>query len=156
MFLLKKMSFITVFILGLSIFLMACSNGSAVGESSPADEKSVDVGYAEYAGEYQDLFSQRATLTAEDLGDALKIMVHWSSSATEASIWTMTAKFTSSDKLSYTDCEYGIVVFDDDDNDSYTKEYEAAEGYFTVTDGKLFWDGAADESCRDCIFEKIN
>lgn len=50
MCLLKKMSFITVFVLGLSVFLMACSNGRDMDESIPADEKLVDVEYAEYAG----------------------------------------------------------------------------------------------------------
>lgn len=50
MVLLKKISFITVFVLGLSIFLMACSNGGNVDENSPVDEKSVDVEYGEYAG----------------------------------------------------------------------------------------------------------
>lgn len=164
MFLLKKVSFIMIFTMVLSLTLSACSKGntntnsSTVTESSSVDDKSIDaeaVEYAEYAGEYQDSISQRATMTATDLGDALELIVRWSSSATEVSTWSMTAKFTSPDKLSYTDCEYGITVFNNG-NDAYTKEYDGGEGYFTVSDGKLLWNGAADESCKDCIFEKLD
>ena len=147
MFLLKKNTLIVAAFLVMSMSLLACS-----GEKH--DSNNDNVNYAEYVGEYQDSFSQRASMDVEDLGDSLKLKVHWSSSADESAIWTMTAKFTSPNTLSYADCEYGIIEFDEDGNDSYTKEYDCGEGYFTLKDGKLYWDGAADMSCIDCVFEK--
>lgn len=122
------------------------------GEDTPSEG---GITYAGYSGEYEDSFSQRAYMEARDLGDGLKLTVHWSSSASESSIWTMTARFTSPDRLGYTDCEYGIIVFDDDGKDSYTREYDLGEGYFTLKDDKIYWDGASDDFCRDCVFEKL-
>lgn len=154
--LIKRIGIIMV----MSLMLAGCAKSKdALLESMSSEldeEPKQKIDYSEYAGEYQDSFSQRASMSAEDMGDALKLTVNWSSSATESSIWTMTAKFDELGKLSYSDCEYGIIVFDDDGNDTYTKEYDSGEGYFTLMDEKLYWDGAADESCRDCVFEIMN
>ena len=56
-------------------------------------------------------------------------------------------------KLSYTDCEKTNITYDEQGNADESEEYSDGEGYFTLKDGKLLWDGAAEENCQTCVFE---
>lgn len=112
--------------------------------------------YEGLAGEYWDEYSKRAYMNAEALGsDGLKIVVHWSSSAFEYSEWVMTAKLYEDGLLSYYDCTYKIYVYGDDGSASTEVVSENGSGFFSVTDdGKLLWNGAEDDYCRECVFSK--
>ena len=106
-----------------------------------------------YTGIYSDSVSQRASLNAEDDGTTVKINVHWSSSATESTDWVMTAKRDGA-KLVYNDCVMTNTIFGEDGDAKEEKIYENGEGYFIVSKGALIWEGAKDENCRECVFEK--
>lgn len=104
-------------------------------------------------GEYADRTSQRATAIITKENDQYVIMVHWSSSATESTEWTMYAKLDD-DKLTYGGENITNYVYDDKGNE--TKEETATNniGYFEIKDNVLYWKGAALDYCRDCAFEK--
>ena len=132
-----------------------CSESSFNADS--ASDASLSVDYAEAAdslsGHYQDSYSQRAVAEVTDNGETVAVTVYWSSSAFERTVWQMTCK-KDGDKLSYTDCKKANVTTDDSGEGSEEVEYENGEGYFTLKDGKLLWDGAAEEDCTNCAFEK--
>lgn len=106
--------------------------------------------YRTMCGNYYDLTSKRASLTAEtNDGSALMIEVDWSSSAEESNRWIMTARLD----------EEGKLVYDDLAKMKWNgKEFEVIEknidGYFEIDgEGRLLWTGAKEESLRECIFE---
>ena len=107
-------------------------------------------------GEYNDSFSQRASMTVEALygSNSYRVTVFWGSTATESTIWTMTAHMDADGLLSYTDgtCENHSVEADGSEKMETVAENES--GFFTPKEGKLLWNGAPDESCVDCVFEK--
>lgn len=111
---------------------------------------------ADLVGEYWDETSQRATAKVESIedGDALRIVVDWSSSASESSQWVMTARMSEDGMLYYSDCAQNDYVYDEQGNETVTEISKDGEGYFVVIDGKLAWEGAADEGCRSCVFTK--
>lgn len=115
-----------------------------------------EVPYDQLAGEYQDTFSKRAVMTVTDEGDHVKMLVSWGSSAMETEQWTMTARFYEDGLLSYKDCTKTKVTFKDDNTSTTVTEYTNGEGFFSYSDGKLMWTGAADDGCKECVFEKIN
>ena len=57
-------------------------------------------------------------------------------------------------RLVYTDCEKTTYSLDDSGDDVSVVEFTDGKGYFTVSGDKLLWDGAAEESCKKCVFEK--
>ena len=110
--------------------------------------------YKGLEGEYTDSFSQRAIADIVSKDKYVEILVSWGSSAAEKTVWIMTATLDGDNKLSYTDCEEAIIIFDEKGNSNKTVLKENLSGYFTIQDGKLFWDGSEDPQCSECIFEK--
>lgn len=109
--------------------------------------------YEELAGSWTDTFSERATADIEAADDAVKITVNWGDSATETTVWTMTAKLSEDGLLCYDDCKKVELTLED--NASEEVVYEDGAGYFSLgTDGLLYWDGAAEADCVDCAFQK--
>lgn len=105
-------------------------------------------------GTYYDSYSMRAyAMVALTEDGRYDIEVHWSDSAWEDNVWNMTATMMEDGLLVYDDCVAKNVVTQEDG--SFTENYAnlIPEGYFTVSEGKLLWNGAADESCRECVFE---
>ena len=111
--------------------------------------------YAGLAGQYYDSYSQRAVMTVEaDGADGVKIIVDWSSSASENTEWTMTARLTEDGLLSYNDCACSNIVTAEDGTQTVEIVSTDGEGWFTFDGDKLCWTGAADENCVNCVFEK--
>ena len=111
--------------------------------------------YADLAGQYYDSYSQRATMTAEaDGANGVKITVDWSSSASELTEWTMTARLYEDGLLSYYDCAVSNITTAEDGTETVDIVSTDGEGWFTFDGDKLCWTGAADESCVNCVFEK--
>ncbi len=111
--------------------------------------------YADLAGQYYDSYSQRATMTAEaDGANGVKLTVGWSSSASELTEWTMTARLYEDGLLSYNDCACSNIVTAADGTETVTIVSTDGEGWFTFDGDKLCWTGAADENCVNCVFEK--
>ena len=77
--------------------------------------------------------------------------------------WSMTARFDSAGHLVYEDCvtRTGTVG----ENNVYTETVvaEHGRGWFVLEPGEdalwkdavLRWEGAADEDCRDTVFERV-
>ena len=111
--------------------------------------------YAGLAGQYYDSYSQRATMTVEaDGANGVKLTVDWSSSASENTEWTMTARLTEDGLLSYNDCACSNIVTAEDGTETVEIVSTDGEGWFTFDGDKLCWTGAADDSCVNCVFEK--
>ena len=111
--------------------------------------------YADLAGQYYDSYSQRATMTAEaDGANGVKITVDWSSSASELTEWTMTARLYEDGLLSYYDCTMSNITTAADGTETVDIVSTDGEGWFTFDGDKLCWTGAADENCVNCVFEK--
>lgn len=110
--------------------------------------------YKSLEGEYADETSKRATASVESKGkDGVEIEISWSNSASETVEWEMTAFLGETDGLlSYNDCVKKVETYDENGNETEKIEYENGEGFFTPQDGKLLWNGAADENCTGCVF----
>ena len=104
-------------------------------------------------GTYYDQTSERAYAMVETAGeDTYHIEIHWSDSAAEDNMWTMTGVMTEDGLLTYDDCVMTRIVYDEEGN---ATEYVAnliPTGYFVPTENAFSWDGAAEEQCRDCFF----
>ncbi len=107
-------------------------------------------------GDYEDTVSQRATACVERHGDVYNISVTWSDSVTELSCWTMYDAVLEDSRLTYQGEEIGRFTYDEEGNET-AADITAANniGWFEITDGMLYWTGAAQEECRTCVFEKI-
>ena len=105
-------------------------------------------------GEYDDSFSQRAwaKISLDDAGMYI-IEIHWADSAEEYYRWSMTL-LQNGDKLVYTDGVCSSISTRDDGTEKIITVYDGATGFFTLSEGKLLWDGAENDYCRDCVFEK--
>ena len=126
---------------------------SAEAASREAEASKID--YTQFEGQFSDTVSRRATATVTANGrENARIVVNWSSAASETNRWTMTVTYESG-KLNYTDCKLEILQTDADGNESGTTLYDDGKGYFEWSGGALNWAGAAEESCQPCVFVKI-
>lgn len=107
-------------------------------------------------GDYQDTVSQRATACVERFGDVYNVSVNWSDSDSENHSWTMYEATLKDNKLTYNGEEIGHYTYDEEGNVVSSDETASNNvGYFEVKDNMLYWTGASQESCRECVFEKI-
>ena len=118
------------------------------------DDNSADLGF--YEGNYNDTYSGRAYATVEkNDDDTLHIIVHWGGSATEYAQWEMNATVDNG-TLVYSDSKKtNCTTADDGAGETVEVVYENGTGYFNDENGSLYWSGSEDESCRDCVFERI-
>ena len=124
-------------------------------EQPPKPEESPKtVSYANLEGSYFDGVSQRASADLRDEGDHVAISIHWASTLSDFSGWTMNATYEEG-KLVYHDCVKTNSGLNENGELASEVEYENGEGYFVITDGAIRWTGAAEEACADCIFEKF-
>lgn len=107
-------------------------------------------------GEYQDSVSQRATAIVyyEDGDDTYYITIDWSTSASEYTEWSMGATYKDG-KLVYDNCQEKLFETKENGDATVTLVSSDGEGSFDVEDGKFMWTGAADENCRECVFEPV-
>lgn len=118
------------------------------------DDSNADLGF--YEGNYNDTYSGRAYATVEkNDDDTLHILVHWGGSATEYAQWEMNATVDNG-TLVYSDSKKtNCTTADDGAGETVEVVYENGTGYFKDENGSLYWYGSEDESCRDCVFERI-
>lgn len=122
--------------------------------NSPSATGGVD--FATLPGEYQDSVSQRASMTVEDNGDeTVHMLVSWANSAFETMQWEMNSSLGEDGLLYYTDGSSSLVSTAEDGTQEVKVLSVNTEGFFSIADGVLYWNGAADESCRECAFEKV-
>ena len=114
--------------------------------------------YGDISGLYADSVSQRAMLTAvANNADNMFFTVTWGNSAFDTVEWTMTVTEAEDGLLVYSDCTESHVSYAEDGTETREVNYENGEGYFSfdAENGKLLWNGAADENCKECVFEKL-
>ena len=117
-------------------------------------EEPASADYSAFAGDYEDEYSQRAMMEAEDTGESLRIVVSWSESAFAFYRWEMNATLDG-ERLVYSDCVNEYIASDDNpDGEAREVLYENGTGFFEVENGKLKWTGAGDPDCRECVFSK--
>ena len=124
-------------------------------QASQVREADTQAVYQSLAGSYQDSFSKRARMDVWQTAGGLSIQVNWASSAFENREWDMTAALTADNKLEYTDCAEYHLTYSDEGECKSEQVSSNRKGYFTIEDGKLLWNGAADEGCRECVFERV-
>lgn len=108
-------------------------------------------------GNYFDSASNQAVLQMEPLEDGKYLAtVMWGASSEEYYEWIMTVILSEDgSRLEYTDCKRLFVVPNDATGHIEVETiYENGSGYFSVGNWTIYWDGAEEESCRSCIFEK--
>ena len=109
----------------------------------------------DYVGVYE---CERCSITVEADGDTdAKISVHWGSSATEASTWTMSGYFDPDTmRINYSDGVRKDIVIDNE-NDQETVVYENGLGRIQfLGDGKLEWqDEQEADNVRGMVFRFV-
>lgn len=108
--------------------------------------------YRGLCGEYFDAASGRAMAEAAYENGALHITVYWADSAFTCMVWDMTVRAEGESALVYSDMTYTLEEIGEDGDTVRTLLSENGEGWFTEYEGALYWDGAADENCAECVF----
>lgn len=108
----------------------------------------------DFIGSWEDETSQRASLEISQLEDEqYQILVSWSSSATENTEWRMTGRINNVNDLEYMDGSKVNLTYDDDGNVVNEETvYSDAEGWFSLSEGKLRWIDFKEEAASDCSF----
>ena len=108
-----------------------------------------------YIGVYE---CDRCSITVEaDGATDAKITVHWGSSATEATVWTMSGRFDPDTKrINYSDSTKTVMSFEGEEEKD-TVVYENGVGRIQfLDDGKLEWQDEREvENVRGMVFESI-
>ena len=146
---LKKMT-VAVLCAAMSLSFCAC------GAEEPAVEEPEGMVFT-LEGKYYDSVSGQAMLIIEkNEEDELVASVMWGTSSEEYFEWLMTVTPNEDEtRLDYTDCARYHIVHDTSTGHMEVETmFENGSGYFSVEDWTVLWDGAGEESCRDCVFEK--
>ena len=112
-------------------------------------------GEMDLTGSWQDEVSQRATMEIEKAETGTyHIMIHWSSSAKEASTWEISGTYDEeSGMLSYQDGEYCVHTWDDQDKETISGE-EITQGALLKEGDKLRWQDS--KNSTDAVFVKVS
>jgi hypothetical protein len=110
-------------------------------------------GEMDLTGSWQDEVSQRATMdVTQDKDGTVKLVVHWASSATEASIWEITGTWDADGgMLSYDNGKYYVLTVDEDGKDTVSGK-KTTKGAFLKEGKKLRWQDSLNED--DAVFAK--
>lgn len=157
-------------ILCLMVSIAACSGNAPAPTTSAATEATTEAPTEEtfpdpvdkldpsaVVGQYADLTSQRAelTITFDDDTELYTFQVSWANSAFETAVWTMHCADAGVVQFPYTDCVYKLITYAEDGTVTEAIQYENGTGYFTYDYARFLWDGAAEDSCKACVFEQL-
>ncbi|MBQ0043007.1 MAG: hypothetical protein KBS85_06825, partial [Lachnospiraceae bacterium] len=123
-------------------------------------DENVDSPAKQLIGGYQDSWSGRASCEITDNSDeTVHISVIWGNGATSTCFWEMDASWVDENGkgyLTYDNCAKYYINYADDGTESKEIEYLDGDGFFSVISlDQLTWDGATDDSCKECVFERI-
>ena len=108
-----------------------------------------------YDGQWEDSVSGRCHLTAETAADGVtRFEVRWADSASDDNVWTFSGRWKK-EKLEFSDCSHALESTYDQGKETVKVTYRSGKGTVSIRKGRLFWDNAADNVCRDCSFEKV-
>jgi len=112
-------------------------------------------GEDDLSGIWYDTNSKRCMITAEKAGEAYNITAHWSSSVSEASEWTMSARYDEDTaSYRYTDGVRKTVVTDETGKRTETVVYKNGSGAVWVHNGFLYWTDDIDKVRNGFAFER--
>lgn len=130
----------------------AKEQADAAGNSAAEDGQNPVMNYV---GDYE---CDRCSITIEADGDTdAKITVHWGSSATEATVWTMSGRFDPDTKrINYSDSTKTVMNFEGEEEKD-TVVYKNGVGRIQfLDDGKLEWQDEQEiDTVRGMVFESI-
>ncbi len=133
--------------------LTAAKEQANAAENSAAEDGQNPV--MNYVGSYE---SDRCSITIEaDGATDAKITVHWGSSATEATVWTMSGRFDPDTmRINYVNGVKTVMNFEGEEEKD-TVIYENGVGRIQFrSDGNLLWQDEQEiDTVRDMVFEFV-
>ena len=108
----------------------------------------------DFLGDWDDSVSKRCGMAIEQIdSETISVEVDWSSSATENTTWSMTAKYDPDrHAFAYTDCVKSRSYQAADGSATEETEYDAGSGCFSVRDGLLYWTDDEERIRDGCAF----
>lgn len=107
------------------------------------------------SGSYQDSTSQRATMEISKYDEYYDIIVSWPDSSNQLTMWSISGTLEDN-KINYRGEDISKYSYDSEGNEEYLDSTAINNvGYFEIKDEKLYWTGAGQDNCKDCVFEKI-
>lgn len=109
-----------------------------------------------FVGQWQDSYSQRASLKIENKNEVYSLMINWGISAAETMQWRMTGTYSSGEKT-------GVISQDCTKVRIYSKGteileeviYTEGEAFFYIQNGILYWEDFTEQIGDKCTFEKF-
>ena len=108
-------------------------------------------------GDYHEQIAGRGMLSLQCTSDGgADISVHWSSSASESSEWSIHVTYDEEkNALVYTDAVKTDFVYESEDKSTETEDYSDGTGYFEIGDDTLTWhDDKQGEGAEPSVFVK--
>lgn len=138
------------------VFSIKAKYADLMGEETEEGAGVVDYsGLENYVGTWQDSYSQRCNLEITQLNESqVSAEIHWSSSATEDSQWTMTGTYQPDGTVEYSDGCLSNLVYGNDGSVSSQNVYTNGTGRFFIENGILYWEDDVDNQGAQCTFEK--
>lgn len=113
-------------------------------------------GMFDITGEYQDEYSQRATMSVTEDNGTYYFTVYWSNSSNETIVYSMEGTREDED-IKYEGENIAVYTYDDEGNEMVADGTASNNiGWFEIVDGKLAWTGASKEENKNCVFVKVS
>ncbi len=114
--------------------------------------KTVTVNGDSYVGSYHESIAGRGHIDIVKQGNVYKINIGWGESAIAKSFWQMTGKFKNG-VLTYNDCEFKSVEFNEKGKGKVKRSYKNDKGRFILlTNGDLIWEDHKANVAEDSVF----
>lgn len=123
-------------------------------ENHESDSSEVIV--SDFIGEWQDSYSQRASLVIDHSNDIYSILIDWGNSADESMQWRMTGTFVNGEKpgIISQDCTK-VRIYSGGTEIKEEVIYTGGEALLFIKNGNLYWTDNEEQAGDRCIFEKF-
>ena len=143
------------------VFLLAISLLAAFMLCSCGTKQEPDMlGYTpdSLLGSWEEKFAGRGHITiSKNAEGEYEIQVNWSSSASETSVWTMTAQPAASNMLRYEKCRHVILTLSEEGPETEKLQYENGTGTFTLlSTNELQWQDETGHAADDALFISVD
>ena len=125
-------------------------------EALVADRDMRELGYTpdSLLGNWTEKNAGRGTIAISKSADGqYEVQINWGSSATEMSVWTMTARPAASNMLHYENCRFVVLTLREDGPETEELQYENGTGTFTLlSTNEIQWQDNTGHAADDCLF----
>lgn len=123
-------------------------------ENHESDSSEVIV--SDFIGEWQDSYSQRASLVIDHSNDIYSILIDWGNSADESMQWRMTGTFVNGEKpgIISQDCTK-VRIYSGGTEIKEEVIYTGGEALLFIKNGNLYWTDNEEQEGDRWIFEKF-